>query len=66
MDTFKTIRTVGLAAIVGIVTSYYAYSYDLLMLVVPLLAIRGRRPYNSPQGDRVTRYLAAAGLLPRL
>lgn len=52
----------GLAAIVAIVTSYYAYSYDLLLLIVPLLAMR-TRPYDSPKGDRVTRYLEAAGLL---
>jgi Glycosyltransferase family 87 len=55
----------GLAAIVGIVTSYYAYSYDLLFLIVPFLAMRSR-PYDSPKGDRVTRFLEAAGLLPLL
>jgi Glycosyltransferase family 87 len=53
----------GLAAIVGIVTSYYAYSYDLLLLIVPLLAMRSR-PYGSAKGDRVTRCLEWAGLLP--
>jgi hypothetical protein len=52
----------GLAAIVAIVTSYYAYDYDLLLLIVPLLAIR-TRPYDAPKADRVTRYLEAAGLL---
>ena len=55
----------GLAAIAGIVTSYYAYSYDLLLLIVPLLAMRSR-PDDVPHGDRVTRYLEAAGLLPLL
>ncbi len=55
----------GLAAIVGIVTSYYAYSYDLLLLIVPLLAIRSR-PYDYPTEDRLTRILETAGLLPLL
>ena len=55
----------GLAAVVGIVTSYYAYSYDLMLLIVPLLAMR-TRPYDSPKADRVTRYLEVAGLLPLL
>lgn len=53
---------VGLAAIVGIVTSYYAYSYDLMLLIVPLLAMR-TRPEAAPKADRVTRYLEVAGLL---
>jgi hypothetical protein len=52
----------GLAAIVAIVTSYYAYDYDLLLLIVPLLAMR-TRPDDAPKADRVTRYLEAAGLL---
>lgn len=55
----------GLSSIVGIVTSYYAYSYDLLLLIVPLLAMRSR-PYDAAKGDRLTRYLEAAGLLPLL
>ena len=55
----------GLAAIVGIVTSYYAYSYDLLLLIVPLLAMRSR-PNDSPREDRWTRVLEMAGLLPLL
>jgi Glycosyltransferase family 87 len=55
----------GLAAIVGIVTSYYAYSYDLMLLIVPLLAMRSR-PSDSPKGDRVTGYLEVAGFLPLL
>lgn len=52
----------GLAAIVAIVTSYYAYSYDLLLLIVPLLAML-TRPDDAPKGDKVTRYLEAPGLL---
>ncbi len=52
----------GLAAIVAIVTSYYANDYDLLWLIVPLLAMRAR-PDDAPQPDRVTRYLEASGLL---
>ena len=55
----------GLAAIVGIVTSYYAYSYDLLLLIVPLLAMR-TWSYNSREGDRWSRVLEMAGLLPLL
>ena len=52
----------GLAAIVAIVTSYYAYSYDLLLLIVPLLAML-TRPDDAPKGDKVTRYLEVSGLL---
>ena len=52
----------ALAAIVGIVTSYYAYSYDLMLLMVPLLAMR-TRPDNAPRADKFTRYLEVAGLL---
>ena len=52
----------GLAALVAIVTSYYAYDYDLLFLIVPLLAMRSR-PDDAPKADRVTRYLEATGLL---
>jgi glycosyl transferase family 87 len=52
----------GLAGIVAIVTSYYACSYDLLLLIVPLLAMR-TRPDDAPKADRVTRYLETAGVL---
>jgi len=52
----------GLAAIVAIVTSYYAYSYDLLLLIVPLLAMR-TRPDDAPKGDSVTRRLEEVGVL---
>jgi hypothetical protein len=52
----------GLAAIVTIVTSYYACDYDLLFLIVPLLAMR-TRPDDAPEADRVSRYLEVAGLL---
>jgi hypothetical protein len=52
----------GLALIVAIVTSYYAQEYDLLLLIIPLVAMRGRAAY-APQGDRVTRYLEAVGWL---
>ena len=52
----------GLAAIVAIVTSYYACDYDLLLLIVPLLAMR-TRPDDAPEADRVSRYLEGTGLL---
>ncbi len=55
----------GLATIVAIITSYYAYNYDLLLLIVPLLAMRAR-PADAHQADRLTRYLEAAGLLALL
>jgi Glycosyltransferase family 87 len=55
----------GLAAIVGIVTSYYAYSYDLMLLMVPLLAMASR-PLDSSKGDGVNRILLLVGLLPLL
>ncbi|MGA9643754.1 MAG: glycosyltransferase family 87 protein [Terriglobales bacterium] len=51
----------GLAALVGIVTSYYAYSYDLLLLIVPLIAMR-TRPDDAPRADRATRLLERVGL----
>ena len=51
----------GLAVIVTIVTSYYASDYDLLLLIVPLLAMHGR-PDRAPEGDRITRYFEAGGL----
>jgi hypothetical protein len=52
----------GLAALVSIITSYYAYDYDLLLLIVPLLAMR-TRPVDLPKGDQVTQSLEATGLL---
>lgn len=52
----------GLAAVVAIVTSYYAYSYDLLLLLGPLLAIR-TRPGGLPQADSLTRFLETGGVL---
>jgi len=52
----------GLALIIAIVTSYYAYDYDLLLLIAPLLAMRARSAEPS-KADRVTRYFEAAGLL---
>ncbi len=52
----------GLAAVVAIVTSYYACAYDLLLLIVPLLAMR-TRPDDAPKADRVSRYLEVTGLL---
>ena len=55
----------GLALIVAITTSYYAYDYDLLLLIVPLLAMRAR-PADAHPADRLTRYLEAAGLLALL
>ncbi|MGB6776707.1 MAG: glycosyltransferase family 87 protein [Terriglobales bacterium] len=52
----------GLAAIVTIMTSYYACDYDLLLLIVPLLAML-TRPDNAPQADKVSHYLEVTGLL---
>lgn len=52
----------GLAIIVAILTSYYTYEYDLLLLIVPLLAMHARVA-EAFKADRVTRYLEAAGLL---
>jgi hypothetical protein len=52
----------GLAALVAIVTSYYACDYDLLLLMVPLLALRAR-PDDAPKADIVSRYLGVTGLL---
>ena len=56
----------GLASIVALVTSYYTNDYDLLLLIVPLLAVRAR-PDDAPKPDGVTRYLTryleATGLL---
>jgi hypothetical protein len=52
----------GLAAVLTIVTSYYACAYDLLLLIVPLLAMR-TRPDDAPKADRVSRYLEVTGLL---
>jgi hypothetical protein len=51
----------ALAAIVAILTSYYASDYDLLLLVVPLLAMLSR-PETASNGDQVTRYLEGTGL----
>jgi hypothetical protein len=57
----------GLATIVAIVTSYYANDYDLLLLIVPLLAMSARLDdapkLDAPNPDWVTRYLEATGLL---
>jgi hypothetical protein len=55
----------GLAIIVAITTSYYAYDYDLLLLMIPLLAMRVRRAHFSVT-DSLTRNLESAGLLPLL
>src|SRR4029077_20122179 len=53
----------GLALIITIVTSYYAYDYDLLSLAVPLLGMWSLPAADVPQVDNVTRYCEAAGLL---
>jgi hypothetical protein len=55
----------GLAIIVAITTSYYAYDYDLLLLMVPLLAM-GVQTTHLPVTDKLTRRLESAGLLPLL
>ncbi len=52
----------GLATIVAIITSYYSYEYDLLLLIVPLLAMR-TRPDDAPKADGATRYLETIGML---
>jgi hypothetical protein len=51
----------GLALIVTIVTSYYAYDYDLLLLMVPLVAFCARTDYSHV--DNLTRNLEHAGML---
>ncbi len=53
----------GLSIIVAITTSYYAYEYDLLLLMIPLVAMLARREETQPAGDRITRYLEAGGWL---
>jgi len=54
----------GLALIVAIVTSYYAHDYDLLLLIVPLLAMRARNAgADLRQADLGTSRLEAAGWL---
>jgi hypothetical protein len=55
----------GLATVVAIITSYYAYDYDLVLLIVPLLALRAGRA-DAPPADGVTRHLEAAAWLPLL
>ena len=52
----------GLVMIAAIITSYYSYEYDLLSLMVPLVAIIARSGVAF-EGDRINRYLWAAGLL---
>ena len=51
----------GLAMTMAIVTSYYAYDFDLVSLMVPLVAMYAGRA-NAPPADRSTRYLQAGGL----
>ncbi|MGA2355485.1 MAG: glycosyltransferase family 87 protein [Terriglobales bacterium] len=54
----------GLGAIIAIVTSYYASDYDLLVLIVPLLAMRTRPgAADARRADSLTRYLETSGLL---
>jgi hypothetical protein len=52
----------GLALITVILTSYYAYTYDLTSLVVPLLAMRAT-PRKSPNPDWLTGYFETTGIL---
>jgi hypothetical protein len=52
----------GLALITVILTSYYAYTYDLTSLVVPLLAMR-TIPRKSPNTDWLTGYFETTGIL---
>ena len=52
----------GLALIITIGTSYYAYDYDLLLLAVPLLVMWSRPAADVPPVDNGTRYCEAAGL----
>jgi hypothetical protein len=51
----------GLAMTMAIVTSYYAYDFDLVSLMVPLVAMWAGRA-DAPPADRGTRYLQAGGL----
>jgi Glycosyltransferase family 87 len=53
----------GLAVIVAITTSYYAYEYDLLLLMIPLVAMLARKEKTRPAEDRITRYLEVGGWL---
>jgi Glycosyltransferase family 87 len=53
----------GLALIITILTSYYAYDYDLLLLIVPLFAMWVRSTADAPKVDSVTRCCEAAGLV---
>jgi glycosyl transferase family 87 len=53
----------GLSLIAAIVTSYYAYEYDLLLLIIPLLAMLARHAVTRPTVDRVTSGLEAGGWL---
>lgn len=52
----------GLTMTVAIITSYYAYDYDLLSLIVPLVAMHTGRADALP-ADRATRYLEDVGWL---
>ncbi|HSZ62458.1 MAG TPA: glycosyltransferase family 87 protein [Terriglobales bacterium] len=53
----------GLSVTAAITTSYYAYEYDLLLLMIPLVAMLARREDTHPAGDRVTRSLETGGWL---
>jgi len=51
-----------LSLLVAIVTSYYVYSYDMTLLIIPLLLLSG--PFLAqPSLSRVERRMIAAGVL---
>ena len=52
----------GLALVVAIVTSYYAYDYDMLLLAVPIMAIFARGEIWRER-NAVLRYIENAGLV---
>jgi len=51
-----------LSLLVAIVTSYYVYSYDMALLIIPLLLLGGRF-LDQPTLPRLSRYFIAVGLL---
>ena len=51
-----------LSLLVAIVTSYYVYSYDMALLIIPLLLLGGRF-LDQPTLPRLSRYLIAVGSL---
>jgi hypothetical protein len=57
-----TLRAFSLAIVLLLVTSYYANSYDLTLLLIPLLVL-GEQFLNASAGWPRTLFLIAAGVL---